>query len=101
VALIEYDGNFSLLIDKINFIRSYIVFQHIPAKIGECLLKNIVGHLKNGDVWVIYCRYAHVSKGFENYSEYSPQEGALGIILFFNKPKMKTWGPPGHMLWQK
>ena len=45
-------------IEKINFIHSFIVFQHIPLKQGYRLFEALVGLLERGGIGVLHFTYA-------------------------------------------
>ena len=58
VTLVKSDDNLSLLNDQYDFIHSFIVFQHIPVKRGECIFENLIAHLEDGGVGVLHFTYA-------------------------------------------
>jgi SAM-dependent methyltransferase len=58
VSFYKSDDNLSLLTGKYDFINSFIVFQHIPAKRGERIFKNLLPYLENGGVCVVHFTYA-------------------------------------------
>jgi SAM-dependent methyltransferase len=48
---VSIDGTF-------DFVHSFIVFQHIPAKRGERIVQDLLAHLKKGGVCVLHFKYA-------------------------------------------
>lgn len=59
---INSDDMLSQLKGKINFIHSYIVFQHIPINRGMLILKSLLEHLQENGVGVLHFTYARHSK---------------------------------------
>jgi len=56
------DDNLSILNGKYDFINSFNVFQHIPAKRGERIFENLLSYLEDGGVGVMHFTYACDSK---------------------------------------
>lgn len=53
------DGTLSVLADeKFDFIHSFIVFQHIPVRKGERLVKALLAHLRKGGVCILHFTYS-------------------------------------------
>lgn len=57
VNFVKSDDDLSLLNDRYDFIHSLIVFQHIPVKRGERILKNLMTRLEEGGCAVLHFTY--------------------------------------------
>jgi ubiquinone/menaquinone biosynthesis C-methylase UbiE len=57
VKFIKSDDQLSALDGEYNFIHSYLVFQHIPVKRGECILEKLLAHLEPSGVGVLHFNY--------------------------------------------
>lgn len=57
VKLVKADDGLTSLEGRFNFIHSFIVFQHIPVRRGELILRNLLAHLEEGGVCVAHFTY--------------------------------------------
>jgi len=57
VELIKSDDELSLLTGNVDFVHSYIVFQHIPTKRGEKIISQLLQHLAPNGVAVLHMTY--------------------------------------------
>ncbi|MFH1146354.1 MAG: class I SAM-dependent methyltransferase [Pseudomonadota bacterium] len=64
-SFLKSDDSILPLSGKYNFIHSFIVFQHIPVRRGECIFRNLLGLLDDGGVCVIHFTYAKARKIME------------------------------------
>lgn len=62
VNFAKSDDNLSLLNGTYDLIHSTMVFQHIPVKRGEWIVKNLIEHLSNAGVCVLHFTYAKTYK---------------------------------------
>ena len=60
VRFLKADDQLSSLTGKFDFIHSYIVFQHIPVRRGECIFKRLLGHMEDGGIGVVHFTYAQL-----------------------------------------
>lgn len=51
------DSNANLEPDSYDFVHSYIVFQHIPVRVGEAIIRDILSSLKIGGIGAIHFTY--------------------------------------------
>jgi ubiquinone/menaquinone biosynthesis C-methylase UbiE len=58
VNFIKSDNNLLTLKEQVDFIHSFIVFQHIPTSRGSKIFKRLLSHLDPGGVCVIHFTYA-------------------------------------------
>lgn len=58
VELLVSDDALSAVRGSFDFVHSYIVFQHIPPRRGEAILRSLVGRLHAGGVGAVHLTYA-------------------------------------------
>lgn len=64
VTFIKSDDNLSKVDGVFDFIHSFIVFQHIPCKRGEILVKRLIDLLADEGVGALHFTYLHKSDRF-------------------------------------
>ena len=65
--VVKSDGD-SIGIDRqVDFIHSFIVFQHIPVKKGMHLFKELLNHLRDGGVRVVHFTYIQTGSALSRF----------------------------------
>jgi SAM-dependent methyltransferase len=59
VTLMTSDDNLSKLTEKVDFVHSFIVIQHIKQEIGEKIFSKLIESLNTGGIGVLHLQYAN------------------------------------------
>lgn len=62
VELVKGDDAMTSLTGSFDLVHSFIVFQHIPVRRGEGLLRKLLGHMKDRSVGALHLTYAHANE---------------------------------------
>jgi 2-polyprenyl-3-methyl-5-hydroxy-6-metoxy-1,4-benzoquinol methylase len=61
VSFIQSDDNLSKLTEKVDFIHSFIVIQHIKPAVGEVMISKLIDALEDGGIGVLQTQYVDPS----------------------------------------
>lgn len=61
VSFIQSDDTLSKLTEKVDFIHSFIVIQHIKPKVGELIISKLIDALEDGGIGVLQTQYCNPS----------------------------------------
>jgi len=79
--------------DKIDFVHSYIVFQHITPRRGEILFASLLSSLCDGGIGAVHFTYADQS-GWKTRAYNWCREKVPGVSNVLNIMKGRNWNTP-------